>query len=78
MGRMVGNYPKGEDIYRAGQGNMHDPESFRKLWEEVGAEAGVTFNADSHFEDSDAWLETNPNSWHVKGSKPLVYTVSIE
>lgn len=60
FGRQVGNVAAGAKVRQIGGGRnvwRHNEESFRKLWEEVGAQTSTRWTVDIELTDAPGWTD---------------------
>lgn len=76
VGRQVGNVKAHEEESSAsGSGSMylHDVESWKQMWKEIGDETGTQWEVEAVLED---WpLVGNRVSWHKEGTKRIHFAV---
>lgn len=81
LGRQMGNKNPGEFEHKAGKGSMyrHNPESFKKWWDEVGEATGTKWNVFCEEDKTRTWNQHTGDGSPADdpGRMPLRYCVTL-
>jgi SAM-dependent methyltransferase len=71
LGRQIGAVEAAEQVSATGTMYRHNPESFKKMWKEIGEDLGIDFTVDASLKP----LQREHSDWHTNGTKRLWFVV---
>ena len=79
MGSQMGKTQAREKLSPRGTMFCHTPQTFQKMWEQVGNETGTTWKVEANMLDLDEWgLQPEDYAWMEKDNRALNFIVQRE